>query len=78
MKSIEHVFVYGEIIRKLYTRRPVTNNAGIVPKPDHDHKMDEQNCDVEGLTDDDEYPQKPWCYCEQPSYGNMIVVTMNY
>ena len=76
VNNVEHIFVYGilpEIIGKWYTRTPIANSAGVVQILPPDHKAggdnDGQN---EDLTNDDENPDKLWCFCEQPAYGNMI------
>ena len=70
MKNIEHVFVYSvlaDIIGKWYTHSPIANSAGVVIPPDH--QMDVENGSQVDLSEDDD--EGPWCYCEQPSSGNM-------
>ena len=65
ISDLEHVFVYGilpEIVGKWYTRIPAAaslDNIVVVPQLQVD--------DV----DKEDY-EKLWCYCNQPSYGQMI------
>ena len=62
--DLRHLFLYGvlpEIIGKWYTRRPVENSEQLVVVS---QVTEEDN-------DDEDY-EKLWCYCNQPSYGEMI------
>ena len=63
--DLKHFYIYGvlpEIVGKWYTRQPVANSDKLVLTPQP----------VEELEDDEEDYQKTWCYCNQPSYGEMI------
>ena len=65
---VEHFFVYGvlpEIIGKWYTRKAVADESGVVQLPVIEASTQE--------TDDAEDPTKLWCYCSQPTYGNMVL-----
>lgn len=64
--KVEHFFVYGilpEIIGKWYTRKQVADDDNIVriAAAIQDHSLLEED------------PEKCWCYCGQPSYGQMIM-----
>ena len=64
--DLKHFFVYGilpEIVGKWYTRQPVANSDNIVPIPVLTNESNE--------SDEEDY-DKVWCYCSQPSYGEMI------
>ena len=60
--DLQHLFVYGvlpEIVGKWYSRKPAANsNNAVAPDP---------------LPEDDEDYDKVWCYCNQPSHGEMIL-----
>ena len=65
VNDLEHFFKYGilpEIVGKWYTRQPISNSDNVVqtPEPNSDNEVDEEDY------------QKVWCYCNQPSYGDMI------
>ena len=67
--KVKQFFIYGvlpEIIGKWYTRIPVADEDGTVPFPESD-------LDDEDTVDSDEDPSKLWCYCNQPSSGEMIM-----
>ena len=66
-EKVKHIFTYGvlpEIVGKWYTRKHVADVNGIVrpPTPLQDSS-----------TDTEEDPEKPWCNCGQPTYGQMIM-----
>lgn len=66
----KHFFIYGvlpEIIGKFYTRKPVANSEGIVPVP-----VTISAAETSQEIDSDDDPAKLWCYCNQPSFGEMI------
>jgi len=68
LESLYDFFVYGmlpEIIGKWYTRRPVADTANVVPRPVPTEAHD--------LNDEDEDITKLWCYCQEPSFGDMIL-----
>jgi len=67
-EKVEHVFIYGilpEIIGKWYTRKHIADADGIVkctaPLEDSSTFVTEED------------PERSWCYCGQPSYGQMIM-----
>ena len=65
--DLQHLFVYGvlpEIVGKWYSRKPAANssNAVVAPNP----------LPHEDVEDNEDY-DKVWCYCNQPSYGEMIL-----
>lgn len=67
MDTAEHFFIYGalpEIIGKWYSRKHVADEDGIVRTPT---AMDDDN------QANEEDPEKSWCYCGEPSYGEMIM-----
>ena len=67
--NLQHFFIYGilpEIVGKWYTRIPVTNSDGIVPQPVRNAPS---NTDV----DTGEDITKLWCYCNMPSFGDMVM-----
>ena len=69
--SVQHFFVYGilpEIVGKWYTRKPVANSEGVVPIPTSTDLTDEQQD-----SDETEDMSKLWCYCNEPSFGEMIL-----
>ena len=75
LPAVKHFLIYGvlpEIIGKYYTRKPVADSSGIVPvttpstEPSTNHSTledDRESDDVSTL----------WCYCSQPSFGDMIM-----
>lgn len=76
VNNIEHVFKYGilpEIVGKWSTRTPVSDTSGVVHVPQPHGVSRSDSDDVV----DDEDPDKCWCFCEQPSYGNMICCEHN-
>ena len=68
--DVKHFYVYGvlpEVIGKFYTRKPVANCEGIVPVPISSNtpgKGDEEK--------DDTDLSRLWCYCNEPSFGDMV------
>ena len=60
----------GEIlvVGKWYTRAPVAQSDGVVPVPTATTSTVE-----EGNHDDSEDESRLWCYCEQPSFGQMVM-----
>ena len=70
LDSVQHFFVYGilpEIVGKWYTRKPITNSDGVVPILTSTNSTSEQQD-----TDESEDMSKLWCYCNEPSFGEMI------
>ena len=70
LEKARNFFVYGilpEIVGKWYTRIPVAESDGTVLTPAVDIS-DNSNNDV----DDDDDNGRCWCYCCQPSFGDMI------
>ena len=53
-----------EIIGKWYTQQPVSDAENMVPIP----KIDDKSSDCE-----DEDMTRLWCYCQEPSFGKMIL-----
>ena len=65
--DLQDFFVYGtlpEIVGVWYTRQPVSNKENSVKST----LTDKNDMDY----DDNEDYKKTWCYCGQPSYGQMI------
>ena len=65
--NVEHFFKYGilpEIIGRWYTRKPVADASGVVTGM--------STLPTDPQTADNEDYVRSWCYCNQPSYGNMI------
>jgi len=72
--TVQQFFVYGilpKIVGKWYTRKPVANSEGVVPIPicTSTDSTDEQQ---DTQSDESEDMSKPWCYCNEPSFGEMI------
>lgn len=64
--NIEHFFVYSvlpEIVGKWYTRQNIANEDGVVHIPKT----------TETITPSEEDMNQLWCYCGEPSYGDMIM-----
>ena len=64
---VELFFTYGvlpEIVGKWYTRKYVANKDGVVQLPSRIEHKD---------TEYEEETTKSWCYCGEPSYGQMIM-----
>ena len=59
--------ILPEVVGKLYSRRPVADTDGIVDISDPQQSTTAEDKEQE------EDPDKPWCYCGQPSYGEMIL-----
>ena len=58
--------MFPEIMGKWYTRKPVADSEGLV----HELSLNrEENKD--DVDKDDE--STPWCYCNEPSSGDMIL-----
>lgn len=69
MDAAEHFFTYGilpEVLGKWYTRKHVADEDGIVRTPT---PIEEDDNQAQAAED----PDKLWCYCGQPSYGQMIM-----
>ena len=67
LEILHDFFVHGmlpEIIGKWYTQRPVSDAENMVPIP----KIDDKSSDCE-----DEDMTRLWCYCQEPSFGDMIL-----
>jgi len=72
--TVQQFFVYGilpEIVGKWYTRKPVANSEGVVTIPicTSTDSTDEQQ---DTQSDESEDMSKLWCYCNEPSFGEMI------
>ena len=68
--DVKHFFIYGvlpEIVGKWYTRGPVADLSGAVPLPTT------SSTDTTDLTEEDTDDGRSWCFCNQPSYGDMIM-----
>ena len=67
LETLYDYFVYGmlpEIIRKWYTRRPVADTTNVVPRTvSTEYHLD---CEDEDIT-------RLWCYCQEPSFGGMVL-----
>lgn len=68
--TVKHLFIYSvlpEIVGKFYTRKPIADSRGIVQAPmiSNSPSTSEQTDTVEDLS-------KLWCYCSQPSFGEMV------
>ena len=71
LESVDNFFIYSvlpEVIGKWYTRKIVADADGVVRVPVAARNED-------GIAEED--PHKVWCYCGQPSYGNMIMCEYN-
>ena len=69
LADVKYFFMYGilpEIVGKWYSRKPVAETDGTVSLPFSTDKNE-----VESDEGDD--TSRLWCYCNQPSYGNMIM-----
>lgn len=67
LADVKHFFIYGvlpEIVGKWYTRKPVAEIDGTVSLPISTED------EAENAEEDS---SKLWCYCNQPSFGNMIL-----
>ena len=60
--------VLREIVGKWFTRKPVADGFGVVQLPAVETSSLETGDEREDHT-------KLWCYCGQPSFGNMVYVT---
>ena len=74
MEDVRHFFIYGvlpEIVGKWYTRKPVASTAGRVPLPT---STATPTSDMQSaVMDEKEDFSKLWCYCNEPSHGDMIL-----
>ena len=71
-ETIRHFFIYAilpEIVGKWYTRQPIADDDGIVA---HVANLEPVIENSKGDADDEDY-EKQWCYCAQPSFGQMIL-----
>ena len=69
LENLQHFFIYGimpEIVGKWYSRKLITNAEGIVPRPATHASSNTDVQESEDLT-------KLWCYCNMPSFGNMVM-----
>ena len=69
LTDVKYFFIYGilpEIVGKWYSRKPVTEDDGTVLLPISTEESETES----GKGEDD--ISSLWCYCNQPSYGNMI------
>ena len=69
LDNLQHFFIYGimpEIVGKWYIRKPITNAEGIVSRPVTHASSNTDVQESEDLT-------KLWCYCNMPSFGNMVM-----
>lgn len=67
--NLKHLFInhiLPEIVGKFYTRKPVTNEEGIVGV---NELPDAPSTSV--METEEDYT-KLWCYCNQPSFGDMV------
>ena len=65
--NVRNFFMYGvlpEIIGKWYSRGPVADPSGVVTLP---------STSAIDSTDDETDDGRLWCFCNQPSYGEMIM-----
>ena len=56
--------VLPEIIGKWYSRGPVADPSGVVTLP---------STSATDSTGDETNDRRLWCFCNQPSYGEMIM-----
>ena len=69
--TVQHFFLFGilpEIIEKWCTQKPIANSEGVVPIPTSTDQM--SNKILHGESED---MSKLWCYCNEPSFGEMTV-----
>jgi len=69
MDPVKHFFVYGmlpEIIGKWYTRKSVSDLDNIV------HIPTSSTTTQNGNEEEEEDYTKLWCYCNEPSFGEMV------
>ena len=59
--------VLPEMIGKWYSRKPIADENGIVSEPANPNTSKSTFQD-----EDDEDYTKLWCYCDKPSYGDMV------
>ena len=70
VQSVRNFFIYGvlpEIVGKWYARGPVADPSGVVSLP-----TTSASTAVESEEDENENGRL-WCYCNQPSWGEMIM-----
>ena len=70
MDSVQYFFVYGilpESVGKWYTRKPIANSEGVVPTA-----TSKMLIGKEKETDESEDMSRLCCYCNEPSFGEMI------
>ena len=66
---LQHFFINAilpEVIGKWYSRKPIADDKGIVTEPRNTDTTSSEEKENEDYT-------KSWCYCCQPTYGNMIL-----
>ena len=70
--NVKNFFIYDvlpEIVGKWYTRGPVADSSGAVPLP----TTSNTDTSTTDLTEEDNDDGRSWCFCIQPSYGDMIM-----
>lgn len=68
--AVKHFYIYGvlpELIGKFYTRKPIMNSEGVVPVP-----ISSDTPGTSEQADDEEDITRLWCYCNEPSFGDMV------
>ena len=72
LQDLEHFFVNAilpEIVGKWYSRKPIASNENLVEElPETSTSSSTSNQD----TEDEDYTIS-WCFCNKPSYGDMIL-----
>ena len=69
LEALSDFFVYGmlpEVIGKWYTRRPVADTTNVVPITLSTQAEEPLDCEEEDIT-------RLWCYCQEPSFGDMVL-----
>ena len=70
--ELQHFFVNAilpEIIGKWYSKKPITDLKGIVSEPCSNNSISTSAT----LDEESEDYTRSWCYCNKPSYGDMIL-----
>ena len=74
--NVRHFFIYGilpEIVGKWYTRIPVADADHIVPLPTANSVTDDDTATTSTDDHDADDDGRLWCYCNQPSFGDMVM-----
>ena len=66
IKAATIFFTYGMLIGKWYSRKAIADSKGLVHEPSLNKEQTNNKIDK-----DDE--STPWCYCNEPSSGEMIL-----